>query len=134
MISINARNFNHYQIVSRSNVVHKSSVSLSVFVPALISDMLYRYLCSILTRTVRAVGTPSIGQERKVICDSVQPKLLIEILAIDFAVNKKIFHRFQHLKTSGCFQVPEFYALPTESICVFCLDLRINSNQFRIQC
>jgi len=89
MISLNARNVNHNQIDRGSNGVHKSAASLSMFVSALICDILDRYLCSILTCTVRSVGTPSIGQARKVIHDTAQPKLLNEILATVFIVNKK---------------------------------------------
>jgi hypothetical protein len=88
VISVHASNFSHYQIVRGSNGVHKSADSLSVFVSAPICDMLDRYLCPILTRTVRSAGTPSICQARKVIHYTAQPKLLIEMLAIVLAVNK----------------------------------------------
>jgi hypothetical protein len=92
MISLHASDFNHYQIVRGSNGVHKSAVSRSVLAFAPICDMLDRYLCSILTRTVRSAGTPSIGQARKVIHDTAQPKLLNEILVVVFAANNNIIH------------------------------------------
>lgn len=59
-----------------------------LFVSVPICDILDRYLCSILTRTVRSAVTPTIGQARKVIHDTAQPKLLNEILATVFTVNK----------------------------------------------